>query len=66
MDQWGQLFSDGTARRQTALQNLVVGGIDEESLHPLILSTSIILKEYISEQQVDSVLSIIAGCGKWL
>ena len=45
VEQWSQLFSDGTDRRQTALHNLVIGVINEEPLSPLILSTSTILKE---------------------
>ena len=51
-------------RRHTDLQNLVIGFINEECLRILILSTSIILKGDISEQQVDAVLSTITGCGK--
>ena len=39
MEQWYQLFSDDTVRRQTDLQNLVIGIIDEERLRPLIIST---------------------------
>ena len=64
VDQWDQIFSDGTGRHHNALQNLSVGVIDEERLHPLILSTSIIMKGDISKQKVDSVLSTIAVCGK--
>ena len=66
VEQWDQLFSDGKFRRQIDLQNLVIYIIDEERLRPLILSTSIILKRETSEQQVDNVLSTIAGCGKRL
>ena len=29
-EKWGQLFTDGTTRRQIAFQNLVVGLMDEE------------------------------------
>ena len=60
----GYMFSDGTGRHQTAIQNLIIGVIDEERLHPLIISTSIILKGKTSEQQVDDVLSNIVGYGK--
>ena len=63
VEKWDQLFSDGMVSPQTALQNLAIGIIYEELLCPLILSTSIILKEETYEQQVDSVLSTIAGCG---
>ena len=64
MEQWDKLFSDGMGRRQTDLQNLVIGIIDEERLQPFILSTSIILERETSDQQVYDVLSTIAGCGK--
>ena len=37
VEQQDQLFSDGIGRRQTALQNLVIGAIYEERLSPLIL-----------------------------
>ena len=66
VEQWYQLFSDGTGRRNTDLHNLVIVVIDEERLRPLILSTYIILNEDMSEHQVDAVLSTIAGCRNWL
>ena len=66
VEQRDQLLSDGTDRHHTALQNLVISVIYEECMHPLILSTSIIFKGETSEQQVESVLSTIEGCGKRL
>ena len=61
-----QLFSDGTGRLQTALQNFFIGVINEDCLCPLISPNSIILEGETSEHQVDAVLSTIAVCGKQL
>ena len=49
VEQWDKLFSDGTGRSHNALQNLVIGVIHEESMSPLVISTSIILKGETSE-----------------
>ena len=65
-EQRDQLLSDSKGRHQTALNNLVIGVINEERLRPIILSTSIILKGENSGNQFDAVLSTIAGCGKQL
>ena len=43
VQQRDQIFSDNMGRRQTDLHHLVIGFINEEHLHPLIVSTSIIL-----------------------
>ena len=43
VQQRDQIFSDNMGRRQTDLHHLVIGVINEEHLHPLIVSTSIIL-----------------------
>ena len=56
MEQCNKLFYDSTGRHHTAIQNLVIDGIVEELLRPLILSTYIILEGETSEKQVDSVL----------
>ena len=65
-EQWYQLFSDSTGRRQTDIYNLVIDVIDEKHLRLLILSTSIILKRETSDKQVEAVLQTISGCGKRL
>ena len=66
VEQWYQIFCDGTGRHQTAIQNLVINVIDEKHLRPLILSTFTILEGNTSEYQVDSVMSTILGCRKLL
>jgi hypothetical protein len=55
---WEQLFTDGTGRRQVAMQNLVLSVIEDDVLYPLILSSSIILEDETSEKQCNAVLDI--------
>ena len=43
VDGWSQISTDGTSRRQVALQNLVVSIMEDNELKPLILSSAIIL-----------------------
>ena len=50
LKQWDHLLSVGRGRRQTDIHNLFIGIIDEELLHPLILSTSIILEVDLSSR----------------
>ena len=61
VEQWDQLFSDGTCRRQNALHNFFISIIDEERIRPLILPTLIILKGKTSEHQVEPVLSTVVS-----
>ena len=49
--EWGQLFSDGTSRRKVELQNLVLRFPDGRIFKSLILSTSTILKDELSEMK---------------
>ena len=60
MEKWDQLLSDGIGRCHNALNNLVIGVIDDKCLSPLILSTSIIMKGETSEHQVGPVVSTIS------
>ena len=53
-------------RRHTYLHNFITGIINEERLHPLILSTTVILEVDTSGNQVGDVLSNISGCRKRL
>ena len=66
VDQWNQLFSDGTGRRKTTIHNLVIVVIDEYCLRPLIISNFIILKGETSDQHVEAVMSTVTGFGKRL
>ena len=47
---WQQLFTDGTSRRQTAIQNLIIGIEEDSVLKNIVLSSSIILVGESSEQ----------------
>ena len=59
-EKWGQLFTDGTTRRQIAFQNLVVGLMDEEGqLDPIAVSSCIFLENETSEKQLESLLGRI-------
>ena len=65
-EKWDQLFTDGTSRRQIALQNLVVGLLDDEVMKPLILSSSIISENETSEKQVEAIISKLKTSGERL
>ncbi len=52
----GTYITDGTSRRQIALQNLVIGLLDGNVLKPLILSSSIISEDETSENQVKAIM----------
>ena len=53
---WQLLFTDGTSRRQVALQNLIISITENYELRPLILSSAIILEGGSSEQQQNAIL----------
>ena len=63
---WAQLFTDGTSRRQIALQNLVIGVVEDDVLRPLVLSSAIILKGESSEEQSDAIVSMVQRGAKIL
>ena len=58
-DTWHQLFTDGTTRRQTEFQNLIIGLMEEEKLNPVIVSSCMWLEDGTSENQVQSVLDMV-------
>ena len=53
---WQQLFTHGTSRRQVALQNLIISVIEDDELRPLVFSSAITLEGETSEQQHDEFL----------
>ena len=63
---WQQLFTDGTSRRQIAIQNLIVSVIEGEDLRPLVMSSAMILEGETSEQQHDAMLGILRKGGQRL
>ena len=57
---WGQLFTDGTSRRQISLQNVIVGLMDDSNqLNPLVVSSCIFLEDETSEKQTDGIIEKI-------
>ena len=64
--EWGQLFTNGTSRRQVVLRNLIVSVIDNDEIKPLILSSAIKLEGETSYQQQASILNMISKVGERL
>ena len=56
---WHQLFTDGTTRRQIALQNLVIALMEDGKLDPVIVSSCMILEDETSETQVKSIVDMV-------
>ena len=63
---WAQLFTDGTSRRQVALLNLIVGLVEEDGFKSIVLSTSIIPENELSETQCDAIVAEFERCGRML
>ena len=56
-DSYEQLFTDGTSRRQTAIQNAVVGILTEGGFKMVTLSSGILAENETSEYLVSSMLT---------
>ena len=54
-DQWVELFTDGTTRRQITFQNLVIGLHNGDKFEQVIASSCIFLENETSEKQVQAV-----------
>jgi hypothetical protein len=52
---FSQLFSDGTRRRQTTIQNIIIGMLTDGGYKAITLSTSIIAENETSESLVSSI-----------
>ena len=59
---WDQLFTDGTSRRQVALQNLVISVLEDEELNPIIVSSAMIVEGESSEQQCKEIVKLLSNC----
>ena len=59
-DVWHQLFTDGTARRQIALQNLVISVMHDGKLDPVIVSSCMVLISESSDNQVKSIVDMVS------
>ena len=55
-DEWHQLFTDGTSRRQIAFQNLVIAVMVDSKLDPVIVSSCMFLEDEMSDNQVKSIV----------
>ena len=64
-DDWRQIFTDATSRRQCAFQTLVVGlMVDDRVLDPVIVSSCIFLEDETAETSFEAIVekvSFVAG-----
>ena len=61
-DVWHQMFTDGTTRRQTAFQDLIIALMEDDVLDPVIVSSCIILENETSEGQLNAILTQVRTC----
>ena len=54
---WKQLFTDGTSRRQTEFQNLIIGIMNNGVLDPVTVSSCMMLEDRTAEGQVEAILA---------
>ena len=55
-DEWHQLFTDGTSRRQIAFQNLVIAVMVDSKLDHVVVSPCMFLEGETSYNQVNSIV----------
>ena len=55
-DVWHQLFTDGTSRRQTEFQNLIIGLMEDGKLDPVVVSSCMWADDGTAENQIESIL----------
>ena len=61
-DDWKQLFTDATARRQQLFQTLIIGlGTNDKVVDPIIVSSCIFFKDESYETTFDSIKGKILG-----
>ncbi len=63
---FSQLFSDGTSRRQTSIQNVIIGILTDGGYKTVTLSTSILAENETSEYLVSSILTCFKESGQLL
>jgi hypothetical protein len=56
-EKWIELFTDGTACRQMAFQNLVIGLMNGDSFESVIASLCIVLENERAETTVEAVVN---------
>ena len=57
---WRQIFTDGTARRQIAFQNLVIAVMEHGKLDPVLVSSCMVLESETSDNQVKSIMDMVS------
>jgi hypothetical protein len=56
--EWGQLWTDGTSRRQTSFTALIVGILtDAGDIDPVVISSCIFMEDETSQMQVDGLVN---------
>jgi hypothetical protein len=61
--EWGQLFTDGTSRRQISFTALIVGVLsDAGQINPIVISSCIFSEEETSQSIVDAILDKVSTC----
>ena len=61
-ENWYQLFTDGTSRRQIAFQNMVIALMEDGTLDPVIVSSCMVVEDETSDMQVKSILDTVSFC----
>ena len=64
-DTWHQVFTVGTARRQIAMQNLVVALMEDGNLDAVIVLSCMYVENEASERCVESIVETVSGCCLW-
>ena len=59
-ENWYQLFTDGTSRRQIAFQNMVIALMEDGTLDPVIVSSCMVVEDETSDMQVKSILDTVS------
>ena len=65
-EKWGQLFTDGTSRRQLLFQNLVISLKEDDMFQPLLLSSCMFPEDETSETLCLSIVETIKEKAKLL
>ena len=60
-EKWVELFTDGTARRQVAFQNLVIGLMNGDAFESVIASSCIILEDETGEKTVEAIVNKVCN-----
>jgi hypothetical protein len=60
-EEWGQLWTDATTRRQIPFRTLIVGILSESGVvDPVVISSCIFMDDETSETQADGILNKVS------